>query len=119
MGTSYTGPNNPKTYEGGDSYQYIPRNLSEDGSYIHDKEYDAANAKGALDAFFNIKLPVMKADAKLVGYNVKSSFRAKNIKELGRTVATSVGFGAILTFKGILKGFLEFGKAQINSPNKL
>jgi len=50
---------------------------------------------------------------------VKSSFRAKNIKELGRTVATSVGFGAILTFKGILKGFLEFGKAQINSPNKL
>lgn len=120
MGTSYTGPNNPKDYTGKkESYQYIPRNPSEYGSYIHDKEYGAVNAEGALDAFFNITPAVIKADAKLVRYNMKNSYRATNLKEFGRSVATAAAFSAILVFKGFLKVFSEFGEAQIKSPNKL
>ena len=119
MGTSYTGPNNPKAYnEKDESYQYIPRNPSEIGSYVHDKAYDDVNAKGALDAFFNVTFPVMKADAKLVGYNLrnaKNSLRRGNVKEYGRSVATAAAFGAILIFKG----FQKFGEAQVKSPNKL
>jgi RHS repeat-associated protein len=52
--TSYIGPNNPKDYNGNDSYQYLPRNLSEYPAYYHDKDYDKLGAKGALDAFTNI-----------------------------------------------------------------
>ena len=44
FGTSYTGGNNPKDYEGSDNYDYIPKNMSELASIRHDKAYDAANA---------------------------------------------------------------------------
>ena len=119
MGTSYTGPKNPKAYEGdADSYQYYPRNLSEIGSYEHDKAYDIVEAKGALDAFFNITPTVMKADAKLVRYNLynaKLSLRMGNVKEFGRSAGTAAAFSAILVFKG----FVKFGEVQTKSPNKL
>jgi hypothetical protein len=52
--TSYTGPTNPKDYNGNDSYQYMPRNISEYASLGHDLTYDALNAHGPMDAFFNI-----------------------------------------------------------------
>lgn len=67
FGTTYTGPNNPKNYDGTDNYDYIPYNLSECPSVMHDKGYDARGAVGASDAFTNLE--VVDVDWMLVREN--------------------------------------------------
>ena len=53
MGTSYTGPFNPKDYLQKGSYQYQPKNISEYPAMIHDRIYDHFEVGGASGAFFN------------------------------------------------------------------
>jgi RHS repeat-associated protein len=63
FGSNYIGPNNPKDYLKGDSYQANPIGEADKSAYQHDKDFDSLLASGPLDAFFNFS--TYKADRKL------------------------------------------------------
>jgi RHS repeat-associated protein len=108
FGTSYTGPNNPLTYGNEslgiapqDSYQYLPRNLSEAASMRHDQAYDSQNAHGIAGALFNTN--VIGADMELTKRNIENANRSyAPTKDRARSAATAVGFGAISAWKLLL-----------------
>ena len=103
FGTSYTGPNNPKNYNGKESYQYIPRNKSEYGSYIHDILYNKANAKGAVGAFMNTNPEVVAADQFLVNYNYLNIMNPNTpLLDKGRSALTFTLFSFIVGYKTII-----------------
>ncbi|MBO7586933.1 MAG: hypothetical protein J6T13_07115 [Bacteroidales bacterium] len=114
--TVYTGPWNRTNEDGTPNYDYIPQNLSECFSVLHDKAYDALGAAGASDAFLNTN--TIGADFMLASENLGASFLL--IAEAGisfragdfqgsinyfvdalRSSLTSVAFYAITAFKGI------------------
>ena len=98
MGTSYTGPDNPKDYLGFDSYQYQPRNASEYPSMQHDKEYDKLHASGLTGALFDIR--TLDADMRLVQRNAKlRNDPSIPIKDRHRAANTAAVFGFISGFK--------------------
>ena len=100
MGTSYTGPNNPQNYKQKDSYQYIPRNPSELGSYVHDKLYDDAGAVGVNGALFDYRNQVINADKLLVSYNVINTLNSNaSLKDKCRSVVTVGVFNLIVIVK--------------------
>ncbi len=99
FGTSYTGPHNPLDYNGDYSYQYIPKNRSEFGSIAHDKSYDSANAEGLIGALFNCSEGVVKADIRLVNYNVKNVIYAPSHKDKARSLVTAGAYHWILLNK--------------------
>ena len=99
FGTSYTGPHNPLDYNGDYSYQYIPKNRSEFGSIAHDKAYDSANAEGLIGALFNCSEGVVKADIRLVNYNVKNVIYAPSHKDKARSLVTAGAYHWILLNK--------------------
>lgn len=100
LGTSYTGPNNPKTYLGRDSYQYIPQNKSEYGSYIHDLLYDKANAIGVEGALLNTSQEVIDADYFLALYNYLNMMNPQTpIIDRGRSALTAPVFMFIAGYK--------------------
>ena len=99
FGTSYTGPTNPLDYNGKYNYQYIPRNRSELGSRLHDKAYDAAKAAGPLDAFFNVSETVVRADARLLRYNLMNVYYSPSYYDKLRSLGTAVVFYEILLRK--------------------
>ena len=106
MGTSYTGPHNPKDYDGFDSYQYQPRNKSEYASMFHDNEYQKKQASGVEGALFDTR--VIGADIRLAARNGLTALNpfVSPIDRL-RALATYNAFGAISIFKIellILKG---------------
>ena len=116
MGTSYTGPNNPKTYGGEDSYQYLPRNPSEIGSYVHDKEYENAGAKGVKGALFNFSQNVIDADIKLIMFNsINYNMPGTTIKEKARSVTTMAAFIPIV---GVKKTLQQVNKLQKKITDK-
>ena len=92
-GTSYTGPNNPKNYDGKDNYDYIPRNLSEIFSMIHDKQYDALGMAGTDGVFYHTE--TWKADLLLAGANAISVPFNLNPIDKARSTVTAVLFGLI------------------------
>jgi len=94
---SYIGPNNPQKYIGGDSYQYIPRDLSDYFARQHDMNYDAVKAKGPTDAFTNIA--TQPADAKLAAESLYAVFHNNSLKDRVRAVAISALFNAISGYK--------------------
>jgi hypothetical protein len=96
-GTSYTGPDNPKSYNGNDNHDYIPRNLSEIFSMMHDKQYDALDVSGTDGVFYHTE--TWKADLLLAGANAISvPFNSNPIDKL-RSIATAGLFGYIGLFK--------------------
>ena len=101
--TSYTGSNNPKDYNGNESYQYKPRNKSEYGSYIHDILYSRAKARGANDAFLNFTPKVVAADQFLVYYNYYNMMSPNTpILDRGRSALTAALFSFIVGYKTII-----------------
>ena len=106
LGTSYTGPNNPKDYIRNDSFQYIPRNRSEYGSYIHDKLYERAKAEGINGALFNTTPEVIAADAFLAQYNFLNMMNSHaTLIDRGRSALTAGLFSFIFSYKYILNTF--------------
>src|SRR5574344_2134627 len=104
MGTSYTGPNNPQSYTNKDSYQYVPRNRSEIGSYVHDCLYDKAGAAGINGALFDSDQRVINADEFLILYNELNMMApGTSLKDRGRSAATVAGFVPIVLFKESVK----------------
>ena len=104
--TSYTGANNPKTYGSKDlgispedSYQYMPRNLSEYPTMGHDLRYDAKGAKGPYDAILEKK--TIGADIKLAigsaGIMLHPGVPAKD-----RARAVAVAFDVISVWKFVM-----------------
>lgn len=102
METSYTGPNNPLDYKGKETYQYMPKNISEYPAMLHDMMYDKKGAKGITDALFNTKV----SDADRMLYILETAIAASpNVSTIERVKALAVA----LTFKPIfeLKKALE------------
>lgn len=93
MGSSYTGPNNPKDYNGKDSFQFIPRNFSEIFSMQHDKEYTSKEASGVPGALFDKS--VTSADLKLVYKNMVNPLTTG--RDRIRSGITALAFGLILS----------------------
>lgn len=103
LGTSYTGPNNPKDYNGKESYQYIPRNKSEIGSYIHDLLYDNAGAKGLKGALGNCTPEIINADMFLAQYNYINMINPNTpLIDRGRSLLTASLFTIIVGYKNLL-----------------
>lgn len=103
FGTSYTGPNNPKDYNGNESYQYKPRNKSEYGSYIHDILYNKANARGVNGAFLNTTPKVVAADQFLVNYNYLNMMSPNTpLIDRGRSALTATLFSFIVGYKTMI-----------------
>ena|GEM_PF-2104024 len=100
FGTSYTGPNNPKDYNGNDSYQYLPRNLSEYASLKHDLDYDKLNAHGPLDAFLNIY--TMNADRELANNSFPFALKSNSNWDRFTAFAVYLAFNSIASFKSPL-----------------
>lgn len=106
LGTCYTGPNNPKDYNNNDSFQYIPRNKSEYGSYIHDILYDKAKAEGINGALLNTTQEVIAADAFLAQYNFFNMLNPNTpLVDKGRSVLTAGLFTFIVSYKSLLNIF--------------
>ncbi len=101
FGTSYTGPTNPKDYTGKDSYQYMPKNMSEYPAMLHDVRYDAKGATGITDALLNKK--VLGADIKLtIGSAGVMVHPAAPMTDKARAAAVSVAFGNISMAKFLI-----------------
>ena len=115
MGTSYTGPINPYTYEGEDypSYQYMPRNLSEYGSISHDKAYDRHGAKGFIGALFNCDSGIISADAELARYNLHNVVNNQSKADRYRSQITAVSFINLAVLKFILRTHTLVNPAHI------
>lgn len=99
-GPSYLGSNNPKDYNGDDSYQYESRLIDDFFPEIHDKDYDAKKDKGVMDALFNTN--VLVADLKLVAGSSAIALAPPpfvTLPQRARASAVVVGFGAISAFK--------------------
>ena len=92
--SSYIGPDNPKNYNGKDSYQYKPIwSPTEMAAYTHDLEYDALGAKGVGGALS----PSTKcADVQLI-YNCKQVLKDPNSspQEKNRAKKIIAGFSII------------------------
>ena len=99
MGTSYTGGNNPQSYNQKENYDYIPSNLSELFSMIHDKQYDNLGAAGIKGALFQTN--TWKADFLLAASNAISIPLNPNYTDKTRSAVTAVVFGFIGTYKMI------------------
>ncbi len=99
MGTSYTGPENPKTYSGSSNYDYIPRNKSEDASIIHDKAYANNKTAGTVGALLNTD--VIYDDWQLVLSNMKNFVTNPDLIDKSRSLLTSVVFSTLALFKTI------------------
>ena len=99
MGTSYTGPTNPKGYDDNPNFEYIPRNRSEFGSVAHDLAYIQLGASGVKGALFN--RDVVGADFMLVMYNYQNAFSTKPVhpNDRQRSAATYIAFAALGAFK--------------------
>ncbi len=97
MGTTYTGPHNPKCYNGKDSYDYVPTNLSEFFSITHDLQYYELGAEGLNGAL--LQTNTWKADLQLAMSNVISIPFNPDPKDRIRSAATAVAFGLIGTCK--------------------
>lgn len=103
FGTSYTGPNNPKTYLGKESYQYIPQNRSEYGSYIHDLLYNKAKAVGIKGALGNTSQEVIDADFFLARYNYLNMMNPQTpLIDKSRSALTASVFTIIAGYKSLL-----------------
>ena len=98
FGSSYIGPDNPKDYNGKDSYQYKPTwSPTEMAAYTHDLEYDALGAKGIGGALS----PSTKcADMQLI-YNCQQVLKNPNSSpnEKSRAKKIIAGFSTINFFK--------------------
>jgi len=101
---SYVGPNNPQTYGNAslgirpeDSYQYIPRDLSDYLARQHDMGYDAVKAKGPTDAITEIA--TQPADAKLAAGSLSAVFHNNSFKDRVRAAIISGVFSPISIYK--------------------
>ena len=106
FGTSYTGANNPRTYDDLKwNYDYVPYNFDEFSSISHDRAYDAAKVSGLSGALLSID--VIEADFDLVKYNLKCADNAlmysADFCTATRSIMTASAFSAIVLIKYIIK----------------
>jgi RHS repeat-associated protein len=104
FGSTYIGPNNPKTYEDKegnrtDSYQANPIGEADKSAYQHDLNYDELNAKGLIGALFNRK--TAQADRDLAD-RCKAIMNNPNLPEWDRNRAIAIYgvFNVIAKTKG-------------------
>ena len=118
MGTSYTGPDNPKDYRGKDSYEYEPLNRSEKASIKHDKAYEKAGAKGISGAFIDCRPEVIKADFNLVVDNAENVIYSPSLLDKGRSIACVALFTAITIEKCRMYPFYTLCNMTIRTLNE-
>jgi len=114
---SYTGPKNPKNYNKEYSYQYPPQSTSEWGSYIHDRLYDIAEAKGTFDALFNNNKTVITADKLLYQYNSLNVLNGNtSIEDRIVSAGTAIAFWGLYNFKKSSTFFIPLSIYTCVSP---
>ena len=104
MKTSYTGGNNPKSYNGKDNFEYKSRNLSERFSMTHDQQYAALKAEGLKGVFGTTD--TWKADLQLAFSNAVTVPINPDPIDRARSVATAGLFARI----GRTKAVIHFAK---------
>ena len=114
FGTSYTGPNNPKTFAGEETYDYIPRNQSEFASIVHDKAYSKKGAAGVKGALTNTD--VIGADFKLAGSNFRNFLINPDIVDETRSLLTGVCFTLIGSVKSVIWAFKPENQPNYGVP---
>lgn len=98
----YTGPNNPKTYQGNDYFGLAPANLSDAVSKQHDLDYANLRLAGPMDVF--IAQSAISADWKFV----KGQFYAASLMQFTdpsnawKGYVSGIGIGAVATPKTIV-----------------
>lgn len=105
MGTSYTGPDNPQSYENLDSFQYKPRNISEYNSIIHDIEYSKAGVNGVLGALFDTS--VIDADKEFLRRNVFTIKYNNSVVDRQRSLNAAIAFSYIVFTKSALRALIR------------
>ena len=116
MGTSYTGGDNPKSYNNHDNYNYIPSNLSELFSIVHDKQYDDLGAVGIKGAL--LQTNTWKADFLLATSNLVSIPFNRNYIDKTRSAATAAAFYFIGTYKMVADSAKKTWQAAKKAWNK-
>lgn len=104
FGLSYAGANNPKTYGGSDSFEYIPKFLSEYPAIGHDRRYANLNIEGASGLFLNTR--AIGADWKFVSEELKIAINPFNGASPNDRLTSSllgIGLGAAAIPKTIFK----------------
>ena len=114
FGTSYTGPINPKTFAGEETYDYIPRNQSEFASIVHDKAYSKKGAAGVKGALTNTD--VIGADFKLAGSNFRNFLINPDIVDETRSLLTGVCFTLIGSVKSVIWAFKPENQPNYGVP---
>ena len=97
FGTSYTGPDNPKSYGKKDNFDYNPLNWSEYWSMDHDLAYNAKEAQGIEGALFDTR--VAGADIALAYKNLSTVVINYKSADRLRSLGTSVAFFSIGKYK--------------------
>ncbi|MDE6153880.1 MAG: hypothetical protein K2G21_07040, partial [Muribaculaceae bacterium] len=105
MGTSYTGPDNPQSYENLDSFQYKQRNISEYNSIIHDIEYSKAGVNGVLGALFDTS--VIDADKEFLRRNVFTIKYNNSVIDRKRSLNAAIAFSYIVLTKSALRALIR------------
>ena len=100
--TSYTGGNNPKSYNEEDNYDYYSRNLSELFSMTHDQQYAALKAEGLKGVVGTTD--TWKADLQLAFSNAVTAPINPNPIDRARSVATAALFAPIVLTKAVIHG---------------
>ena len=100
--TSYTGGNNPKSYNEEDNYDYYSRNLSELFSMTHDQQYAALKAEGFKGVVGTTD--TWKADLQLAFSNAVTAPINPNPIDRARSVATAALFAPIVLTKAVIHG---------------
>jgi len=90
MWLTYTGPWNPKKYNGQDSYDYVPKYAEDVPAYNHDEDFDKAGLVGA-GAVFNATA-AQTPNVRLVNAEVKLAFSLKS-SPVTRVRASVVAIG--------------------------
>ena len=102
MKTSYTGGNNPKSYNNEDNFEYKSRNLSEYFSMTHDQQYAAVGAEGLKGVFGTTDN--WKADLQLAFSNAVTVPINPNPIDRARSMATAGLFAPIGLTKAAIRG---------------
>ena len=100
--TSYTGGDNPKSYNEEDNYDYYSRNLSELFSMTHDQQYAALKAEGFKGVVGTTD--TWKADLQLAFSNAVTAPINPNPIDRARSVATAALFAPIGLTKAVIHG---------------
>ena len=112
LGLSYPGGNNPRSFNGAYSYEYVPSNIAEYPAIGHDRRYDNLGTKGLIGLLSDTR--AIGADWKFVKEELESAMMpAVSPKERIEAFTLGVGLGILATPKTIYKMSSKLGIADI------